>query len=151
MLTKSTVKASMNSIPNFYFKFKKLNHSYDLLKKSKKRGLKRDLIPVVLKEFEKRRVMPIKGGLIKRKGDLGRYEGSNFCLGRQYANGIAENLKSPLFKSIQLRNNKLTQRTSKNIFRKIGPMCKKVDYSRNTIGSQGIKALCSKISGKYSK
>lgn len=54
-------------------------------------------------------------------------------------------LKSPLFKAIKLRNNKLTQRTSKNIFKNISEMCKKVDFSRNRVGAAGIQALCKKI------
>jgi curved DNA-binding protein CbpA len=137
-LTKLTKKASINSVPNFYFKFRKLNHAYDILKKSKKRGLKKDLIPAVLMEYEKRNLLPIKGGLIKRKGNFGHFNVSHYGLGREYANGIAENLRSPLFKSIKMKNNKLTSRTSKNIFSKISPMCKKVDFSRNRVGSKGI-------------
>ena len=40
ILTKCQKAASNTSIPNFYFKFRKLNHAYDLHKNSNKRGVK---------------------------------------------------------------------------------------------------------------
>ena len=58
----------VEATPKFYLKYRKLNEAVAKKNKLSKIQQKKNFIPPVLLEFEKRRVLPLKSGIIKLKG-----------------------------------------------------------------------------------
>lgn len=54
--------------PKFYLKYRKLSMNYSKNLKLSKSKRKKSFVPDVLMEFEKRKVLPLRSGIVKYKG-----------------------------------------------------------------------------------
>ena len=115
MLETPVSESASNGLPLFYFKFRKLSYANEMMKKSTKVGIKKDYTPAVLNSLNNSGSLPISGCILKTQGEHKTIDMSNYSLGRNYGNALAENFQSPLYHTIKLKKNKFTQRTCQNM------------------------------------
>ena len=117
------------STQEFYFQYRRLNkYTEDLNRPKKMNEKEKYYLPAVLKRLENKNLLPLKSGLVKTSC-ISEINASYFNFGGKYAECMSQSFKNKKFKTLKLKNNRLTDRSSSSVIKRVNNMVKNIDIS----------------------